>query len=208
MGKGGGRKKKGPKFLPDGTPMTNKAKKQASRAERAAEREKAAKKLMEEAAKKAKEEAAKKKKNGGKKGSSAKKEAAPVLVGGPRKVGRGHRQKGGGAVRKSRGEIFVPSADMWRKEAERFPSELLQQYCQKNKLPRPKFTAKDKNAQGGAASSAGEKSGQFTGRVIMADPKGKKEKDRFFYTRETFAAAGLAKQNACLLVRCCWCRCW
>ena len=93
MGKGGGgRKKKGPKFLPDGTPLTNKAKKQVSREERAAQRAKEAKKLMEEASKKAKAEADrtknKKKKAGGGSKKGSKKAAAeepPVLVGGPRK---------------------------------------------------------------------------------------------------------------------------
>ena len=52
-------------------------------------------------------------------------DAKPVLVGGPRK--RGHRQKGGGTVAKSKGDVYIHSVGLWRHEAERFPSELLQQ---------------------------------------------------------------------------------
>lgn len=178
-GKGGGKKKKGPKCLPDGTPMTNKSKKQANRAERAAAREKAAKKLMEDAARKAKEEKAAKalRANNGKKPKKKKPaaEEAPRLVGGPRKQGRGHRQRGAGSVAVAKGDVFVPSADATRREAERFPSELLQQYCQKNKLPRAHVFARE---------APDKDSGKWKGVVKMPDPKGKKEKDRWFNTVE------------------------
>ena len=84
MGKGGGRKKKGPKFLPDGTPLTNRAKKDKSREERKAKREKEAKKLQEAAEKKAKEQREAARKKGGKKSSKPAAKEVPVLVGGPR----------------------------------------------------------------------------------------------------------------------------
>eukprot|EP00750_Incisomonas_marina_P022843 INCI4998.9.p1 GENE.INCI4998.9~~INCI4998.9.p1 ORF type:complete len:1527 (+),score=269.06 INCI4998.9:207-4583(+) len=210
MGKGGGgRKKKGPKFLPDGTPLTNKAKKQVSREERAAQRAKEAKKLMEEASKKAKAEADrtknKKKKAGGGSKKGSKKAAAeepPVLVGGPRKQGRGHRQKGGGTVQKSKGDVYIHSVGLWRHEAERFPSEILQQYCQKNKLPKAHIMARAQSKQHGGGGGGGHEdtdAGNWQGCVKMPDPKGKKEKDRYFRTVETFATKELAKQGASLL---------
>ena len=136
-----------------------------------------------------------------------------------RKAGRGHRQKGGGTVAKSRGDIFIPSADMWRKEAERFPSELLQTYCQKNKLPRAHVMARQDNGKsrgngkgsnnsgnssasaGGSGSGSGGAGGNWKGTVKMPDPKKKTEKDRWFRTVESFPSAAVAKQSASLLVR-------
>ena len=103
---------------------------------------------------------------------------------------------------------------MARKEAERFPSELLSQFCQKNKLPRPHIMARQvsKNKHGknnatttttttSTAADDGATGGNWQGCVKMPDPKGKKEKDRYFRTVETFADDKMAKQSASLLVR-------
>ncbi len=63
------------------------------------------------------------------------KSSAPGGGGGRR--ARGHRQKGGGTVMKSRGDITVSGVVM--KEWQRTPKQLLHEWAQKQKRPRPQY---------------------------------------------------------------------
>ena len=92
-------------------------------------------------------------------------------AGGPRK--RTHKQKGAGTIVKSRGT--VTNAGITMKDWQRTPKQLVHEFCQSQKRPRPFF------------NRAQAPPGKFRFRVCLPDPK-KKEKNIDVATAQFFGS--------------------
>ncbi len=74
------------------------------------------------------------------------------------------------------------------KEWQRLPKQLVNEFCQREKRPRPNFS-----------SLAGD-GGRWRGRAILPDSRGVEEKKLIFYTAEAFENAQLAEEFSAILV--------
>jgi ATP-dependent RNA helicase DHX57 len=101
--------------------------------------------------------------------------------------GKGHKQKGASgqtasvAQKATTTAVGQTSVAQWQ----RLPSQLLQEYCKKNKRPLPKFENKSKNAK-------------YHYRVILPDGKNA-QKDLFFQPMHAVGNQEQAREEACLL---------
>lgn len=82
------------------------------------------------------------------------------------------------------------------KEWQRTPSQLVQEYCQKQKRPKPLF--QNDRAPPGRGWSYCSESVTRSIRVVLPDPKNK-EKDLVFSSTDSFPDAVLARNCTCLL---------
>lgn len=82
------------------------------------------------------------------------------------------------------------------KEWQRTPSQLVQEYCQKQKRPKPLF--QNDRAPPGRVWSYCSESVIYSIRVVLPDPKNK-EKDLVFSSTDSFPDAVLARNCTCLL---------
>lgn len=100
---------------------------------------------------------------------------------------KGHRQKGAGAIVKSKGEITVQGLQI--KEWQRTPMKLLEEFCQGNKRPMPKYAEVKREGDGGV---------RF--RLILQDPKRPgSDKDLIFHPDRGFVDDLDAKHTIALL---------
>ena len=100
----------------------------------------------------------------------------------PAKRARGHRQRGAGAVRVARAAVARGGTmvEQWQ----RLPTQLLQEFCQREKRPKPRYLG-----MGG---------GGHRMKVIVPDAK-KKDRDLAFAPEQRFDTDELAKEHAALL---------
>ena len=101
--------------------------------------------------------------------------------------GKGHKQKGAsGQTASTVQQAQTTEVGKTRIEAwQRLPSKLLEDYCRKQKRPRPKYKQLD-----GA---------KYKYRVILPDPKDDSNKDLFFVPVAPVGNEEQAKEEACLL---------
>ena len=71
-------------------------------------------------------------------GGGAKADDGVVFTGGPKREPRGHRQKGSGNVIVGKAPVVTSDGIVLRPH-ERLPTQLLQEYCQKEKRPGPRY---------------------------------------------------------------------
>ena len=104
-------------------------------------------------------------------------------------AGKGHKQKGASGQTASMGEAASvttkgqTSVAQWQ----RLPSQLLKEYCQRQKRPLPKY----KNIE--------KANGKFKYRVILQDPKGDDQKDLFFVPPTAVQNEEQAQEEGALL---------
>ena len=88
---------------------------------------------------------------GKKKGGAADVPAAPAAEK-PKRAPRGHRQKGAGTTQTGKGTIVVSGVAM--KEWQRTPKQLVHEYCQRQKRPKPRYYQDNgKPAPGGSGGN-------------------------------------------------------
>ena len=126
------------------------------------------------------------KKDGGKPGggSGSGSKDLPAKV----KKARGHRSKGAGTVQVSRGEITVSGIQM--KEWQRTPKQLLNEYTQSQKRPRPIYHI---------LRRAGGTAHKHWSRVVLRDKKGIKERDLLYEPQQHSDSKVLSEHMAALL---------
>ena len=104
-------------------------------------------------------------------------------------AGKGHKQKGASGQTASMGEAVLvttkgqTSVAQWQ----RLPSQLLKEYCQRQKRPLPKYKNIEKS------------NGKFKYRVILPDPKGDDHKDLFFVPPTAVQNEEQAQEEGALL---------
>jgi len=128
----------------------------------------------------------------GKKGKSSSSSKAPAPAPAPevpetkKWKPQGHRQKGAGSVVSSKGEIVVGGLQM--KEWQRTPVQLLSEFAQRQKRPRPRY------------DTVRADSGKKRFRVVLQDAKKPgTDKDLIFTPKESFPDTQDAKHCAALL---------
>jgi len=110
--------------------------------------------------------------------------------------GKGHKQKGASGQTASKAsqaqttEVGKTQIQQWQ----RLPSQLLNEVCQRQKRPRPKF-----KEILDAKRSTDSSSSLYKYRVILPDPKKNAEKDLFFVPAHGVANPEQAKEEAALL---------
>eukprot|EP00948_MAST-09A_sp_MAST-9A-sp1_P001859 g1859.t1 len=138
--------------------------------------------------------------------------AGQAASGGKKKrKARGHRQKGAGTVLKSRGEVTRQGLQL--KEWQRTPKQLLLEYTQKEKKPKPRYyearsnnerqhytQSNDASWQTGRQSSSSStmSSAGLRYRVVLPHPK-EKSKNESFCPKESFHDKTTAEHHAALL---------
>ena len=125
---------------------------------------------------------------GKKKGGAADVPAAPAAEK-PKRAPRGHRQKGAGTTQTGKGTIVVSGVAM--KEWQRTPKQLVHEYCQRQKRPKPRYYQDNgKPAPGG--------SGGNRARLVLPDPKNP-EKSLKFLTEQGFKTVVEAEHAVAML---------
>eukprot|EP00939_MAST-03C_sp_MAST-3C-sp1_P002717 g2717.t1 len=99
---------------------------------------------------------------------------------------KGHRQKGAGTVLKSRGTVVHGGIQM--AEWQRSPKQLVHEMCAGLKRPRPQW----RNVKG-------TPEGRFRFRVVLPDPKQKREKDLVFTPTQSYDSKAVAENMVSLL---------
>jgi ATP-dependent RNA helicase DHX57 len=108
----------------------------------------------------------------------------------PSQAPKGHRQRGAGAVVKSKGEIAVGGLVI--KEWQRTPMQLLQEYCQGEKRPKPRYDS--------MRAREGDPPGHSRVRAVLQDPKKPgSDKDLIFMATQSFPTSTEAKHSVALL---------
>ncbi|KAA0176650.1 hypothetical protein FNF27_01931 [Cafeteria roenbergensis] len=126
--------------------------------------------------------------SGGKPGSAQAQAAAAEAR--PARKPRGHRQKGAGTTITSRGDVTVGAITM--KEWQRTPKQLLHEWTQRDKRPRPKFSK--------LRARPGDDPGQIRCRVIVQDQKRPgTDKDLLFMPNQSFPDEATAQHAVALL---------
>lgn len=110
------------------------------------------------------------------------------------------RQKGAGTVATSRGQVFHSGVKM--EEWQRNPKQVLFELCQSAKRPRPRWSRVRRPVrghQGSNASDASQHNSKFRCRVVLPDPKNKRERDLVFTSAQSFASENEAQHMVSLL---------
>ena len=109
-------------------------------------------------------------------------------------AGKGHKQKGasGQTALVAQKAKITDKGQTQVAQWQRLPSQLLQEYCQRQKRPNPKYKNLQKK-QGSAAAA------DYKYRVIVCDAKGDDDKDLFFVPAQAVPNEEQAKEEGALL---------
>lgn len=110
-------------------------------------------------------------------------------------AGKGHKQKGAsGQIASVAQQAKVTEASTVVAQWQRLPTQILQEYCQRQKRPLPAYKELANDKSNDTAKQRGIKF-----RVILRDPKKNDSKDLIFIPKHTVANVEQAKQEAALL---------